>query len=468
MFSRNYQKLRAYLTLAEAAALILVFAAAYFTRAMMEVEQRTFALAPSTVILLLSICLLAWPLCGQWLHTYQRLESAKLSRIVIDTFQQCLFGTACIVIAQYVLRLDISRMFVALFGAYSFVFLGLIRANRDWFARTVSGEFGSKHYCLIVGTGASAARMAQAIRESERYGMHLLGMLSIEGRIDPSIAHETVYPYSFLPKLLEHQVIDEVIFAPDGDQMSRMTEAMSLCDDIGVRTRLTIDSLPRQNPDVYLDRLQGIPLLSFSASPQDEMMLLLKRLLDVAGALAALVLVAPAMALVAILIKLTSPGPVIFRQERCGVNGRKFTFYKFRSMVDNAEELKASLIHRNEKQIAFKIAADPRVTPLGRWLRKFSIDEWPQLFNVLKGDMSLVGPRPAVPGEVFQYESWYRRRLRMRPGLTCLWALEGRDALNFNQWMQKDIEYIENWSIALDLRIMALTVPVVLSGKGAH
>jgi exopolysaccharide biosynthesis polyprenyl glycosylphosphotransferase len=209
-------------------------------------------------------------------------------------------------------------------------------------------------------------------------------------------------------------------------------------------------------------------LLTFAAAPHDEIRLLLKRITDFALALVALLVLSPLMLVIAVLIKITSPGPAIFRQVRCGLNGRRFNFYKLRSMVANAEELKGSLLHRNRKKIAFKIPDDPRVTPVGRILRRFSIDEWPQLWNVLRGDMSLVGPRPAVPEEVAQYKRWHRRRLRMRPGLTCLWALEGRDSLDFETWMRKDMEYIDKWSLALDWKILLRTMPRVLFGKEAY
>jgi lipopolysaccharide/colanic/teichoic acid biosynthesis glycosyltransferase len=159
---------------------------------------------------------------------------------------------------------------------------------------------------------------------------------------------------------------------------------------------------------------------------------------------------------------------VIFKQTRCGLNGRRFTLYKFRTMVENAEELLSDVAHLNVKTVNFKIPDDPRLTSVGRLLRKFSLDELPQLWNVLKGEMSLVGPRPAIPSEVEQYRRWQRRRLRMRPGLTCLWAVEGRDALDFEEAMRLDLAYIDSWSLAQDWIILFRTVPRVLTGRGAH
>jgi lipopolysaccharide/colanic/teichoic acid biosynthesis glycosyltransferase len=174
------------------------------------------------------------------------------------------------------------------------------------------------------------------------------------------------------------------------------------------------------------------------------------------------------MLLIVILVRLTSPGPAIFRQERCGLNGRRFVFYKFRSMCLDAEAMRESVEHMSQRELAMKIPNDPRLTGVGRWLRKFSADELPQLWNVLKGDMSLVGPRPAIPSEVEQYKRWQRRRLRMRPGLTCLWAISGRDEVDFETWMKLDMEYIDNWSLGLDWKIILRTIPSVLSGRGAH
>jgi exopolysaccharide biosynthesis polyprenyl glycosylphosphotransferase len=229
-----------------------------------------------------------------------------------------------------------------------------------------------------------------------------------------------------------------------------------------------VDFFPHINSDVYLERLAFTPLLTFSAAPHDEIRLLVKRAIDIMVAFPALIVLMPLIAIVAALIRLTSPGPAIFRQERCGLNGRRFVFYKFRSMCQNAEQMRESLEHLSTREIATKLHDDPRLTPLGRYLRKFSIDEWPQLWNVLKGDMSLVGPRPAIPQEVERYQRWQRRRLRMRPGLTCLWAVNGRDNVDFETWMKMDMQYIDNWSLGLDWKILLLTIPRVLAGKGAH
>jgi exopolysaccharide biosynthesis polyprenyl glycosylphosphotransferase len=218
---------------------------------------------------------------------------------------------------------------------------------------------------------------------------------------------------------------------------------------------------------MYLETLGRIPLLTFSATPHDEIRLLVKRLIDIVISGCALVVLFPFLLAVAVLVRATSSGPSVFRQQRCGLNGRRFVLYKFRSMVADAEAKRKELEHLNEKKTIFKIANDPRLTPIGRWLRKYSIDEFPQLWNVLKGDMSLVGPRPPIAEEVSQYERWQRRRLRMRPGLSNLWAIEGRDALDFETMMKMDLQYIDNWSLLLDLKIILLTIPRVLSGKGA-
>jgi exopolysaccharide biosynthesis polyprenyl glycosylphosphotransferase len=377
-------------------------------------------------------------------------------------------GAICLVVAEYMLRLDLSRFFVALFGIYAWILLCLFRINAARVIGAVRKQFGTAHFVMVVGSNERARHLGEALERSSDYSIRLVGFLDEEsGEVNLARTYKK-YPLSGLAEVLREHVIDEIIFAVDSQRLGELEDVFLLCDEEGVRTRVAVDFFPHVNSEVYLDSLGAVPLLTFSAAPHDEIRLLAKRLTDVVLSAAALVLLLPFMLLITMLIRLTSPGPAIFRQVRCGLNGRRFTFYKFRSMSDNAAELKASLMHLNNKSTAFKISNDPRVTSVGRFLRKFSIDEWPQLWNVLKGEMSLVGPRPAVPEEVELYQRWQRRRLRMRPGLTCLWTLAGRDAVDFETWMKMDMQYIDNWSLALDWKIILGTIPRVLTGKGAH
>jgi exopolysaccharide biosynthesis polyprenyl glycosylphosphotransferase len=226
---------------------------------------------------------------------------------------------------------------------------------------------------------------------------------------------------------------------------------------------------PHVTSKVYLEALLDLPLLTFTTTPQSEYLLFLKNALDFSLSLVLILLLSPFFVVIALLIRLFSGPPIIFRQVRCGLGGRTFVLYKFRTMIPDAENLKEQLDHLNEMSgPVFKIKDDPRCTRLGRVLRKFSLDEFPQLFNVLKGDMSFVGPRPPLPREVENYQSWQRRRLRMKPGLTCLWQVSGRSQVDFEEWMRLDLEYIDNWSLMLDLMIFLKTIPVVLTARGAH
>lgn len=470
MFSRHHRKAKLLFALADVVMAACAFSAAYQFRHWMPLERDFYLVAPVKT-LLLGACALLWPALGYWLQVYDRLDSAHPSKILRDSFQQSLLGVVGMVLLQFMLRLDLSRGFIGLLAVFSWVFLCLFRLNAGTLVGWIRREFGGEHFVLLVGLDERAQRLARSLDRSHAYGIRVVGFLADDPadlELPDRIGAHTVYPAAMLPSLLERHVVDEVIFAVDKQRLGALEEMMLLCDEDGVRTRLAVDFFPHVNSELYLDRLDHAPLLTFSAAPHDEIRLFAKRIIDVFLAAGALVLFAPVLALIVLVIKSTSPGPAIFRQVRCGLNGRRFTFYKFRSMVENAEELKESVAHLNEKEVAFKIPNDPRLTGIGRYLRRFSIDELPQLWNVLRGDMSLVGPRPAVPEEVEQYQRWQRRRLRMRPGLTCLWALEGRDTLDFETWMRKDMEYIDNWSLALDWKIILRTIPRVLTGRGAN
>ena len=443
MFNRHYRKVRILFGLTDVAVIAVAFIAAYQTRVLLHFE-RVFYLDFPIAALLLLLSALCWVAIGYWFNIYEKLDSAHLPVILRDTFQQCLVGTVCLVLAQYFIRLDLSRPFVAIFGVYSWILLCLFRINAGSWIGAVRRRFGTAHFIMVVGTGENAHKLGRALEQSAHYGVRLLGFLGEHSGCITLSKDYPIHPMAELPRLLRQHVIDEVIFAVDSRTLPDLEDVFLMCDEEGVRTRVIVDFFPHVNSELSLDRLGSTPLLTFSAAPHDELRMVL-----------------------AMIIRLTSPGPAIFRQERCGLNGRRFVFYKFRSMCDNAEQLKAQFQHLNRKTTAFKIPNDPRLTGLGRILRKFSVDEWPQLWNVVKGDMSLVGPRPAVPEEVENYQRWQRRRLRMRPGLTCLWAIAGRDTLDFDTWMKMDMQYIDNWSLTLDWKIMLRTIPRVLTGKGA-
>ena len=470
MFSRQ-RKARVLFGMSDVVLAALAFEAAYQTRLLLHLRF-VFFLTVEQKALVLGFSVLAWVVIGLWLEVYEKLDSGHPRIILRDTARQCAWGALSVVVFEYALRMDLSRFFLVLFSTYAWVLLLVFRLTAGRVVGVIRREFSAPHYVMVVGTGERAQRLGEALEDSTDYGIRLRGFLSEDPAYAPDelVLGSTyrVRPITELPSLLRQHVIDEIIFAVGSESLANLEEYFLRCDEEGVRTRVAVDFFPHVNSTVSLERFGATPLLTFSAAPYDEIRLLLKRSIDVVLAGAGILVLSPIMLFVAVLVRLTSPGPAIFRQVRCGLNGRRFVFYKFRSMCQNAEELKAVVAHLSTRETAFKIPDDPRLTGMGRYLRKFSIDEWPQLWNVLRGDMSLVGPRPAVPSEVDQYKGWQRRRLRMRPGLTCLWAVCGRDNVDFETWMKMDMQYIDNWSLALDWKILLRTIPRVLLGRGAN
>ena len=335
-------------------------------------------------------------------------------------------------------------------GFYAAIDLLLMIAFR-LVARRLS--LGGVRQVLLAGGSREALEIARPLEANELRGLR---------RAYP------VHALSNLPELLRQHVIDGVIFAVSKDELEKLESTFLMCEEEGVKTRLLLSFFPHVISKVYLERLRDMPLLTSSTTPEKESLLLLKRVVDLVLSFKFLVLLSPLLLILALLIKLTSRGPILYRQTRCGLGGRKFTLFKFRSMQADTDLHREELEALNEADgPVFKIKDDPRCTGVGRFMRKFSLDELPQLFNILKGEMSFVGPRPPLPEEVEKYEPWQRRRLRMQPGLTCLWALEGRSKLNFRRWMELALQYIDNWSPTLDLKIFLKTIPVVLLGRGA-
>ncbi len=474
MFQSQQRKTKILFGLSDVFLTAAAFELAYRFRQSLHLRNEFF-LQQDVKTLLLCFCAFTWVASGYWLNVYGKIDAGRVGVILRDSLRQV--GYSAVAMAVFIafglrLEFNISRPFLGTFILFSWVLLAGFRLGARHLMPSVRRRFGVQRYVLIVGLGERAERLGRNLEGYHEEGLRILGFLA-----PPDVAPAPssvqlarsykVFPLDELRPMLAKHVIDEILFAVDSDRLPSLEEVFLWCDEEGVCSRLAVDFFPHVNSELALERLGNTPMLTFTAAPDDEVLLLAKRLIDIAGAVVATILLSPLLLLVAILVKLTSPGPVIFSQQRCGLNGRLFTFYKFRSMVVDAEQRFHEVAHLTRRDVATKIPNDPRLTPIGKWLRKFSLDELPQLFNILKGDMSLVGPRPAIPSEVAQYQRWQRRRLRMRPGLTCLWAVQGRDHVDFETWMRMDLEYIDNWSLGLDARIMLLTIPEVLSGRGA-
>jgi len=382
-----------------------------------------------------------------------------------------LLGIGLFIMLAFLFKIEfLARTFVTLFAVVQFsaLLLGrvvVVEASRLWRRRDDDG-----HRVLVVGAGPQAVEFARMLEQRSPIRLKMLGYVSVPGEQGVPEARPHLGYVGSLDAILDRLPVDEVAFAVPGKQPEAFKDAIAACDERGVDVLVT---LPPQVPSAAKMEIANVtgfdmPMLGLRRTPTGELRLAVKRVLDLVAGGVGLAVAAPVLIAAAIAIRMDSKGPVLFRQVRAGRNGRRFTMYKFRSMVVDAEEQKAALLKHNEMGgPVFKMRHDPRITRVGRFIRKTSIDELPQLFNVLKGDMSLVGPRPPLPSEVEGYEPWQRRRLSVKPGLTGLWQVSGRNQVDFDEWMQMDLEYIDNWSLLLDIKIMLKTVPAVLFQKGS-
>jgi exopolysaccharide biosynthesis polyprenyl glycosylphosphotransferase len=382
------------------------------------------------------------------------------------------WATILTICVLYLLKLPyVGRSYILIFGTLNLACLYLCRHLLVLAIPKFLGSAADRRYLLLVGTGDSARAFASRIASNAEWRTQVVGFLAQ----DPSAVGSTITgapvlgTVDMLEELLHRYVIDEVVFAVPRNQLELLDEAIHRCELAGVRAVILANLFDVRVGRLIASDIAGWPVLLIDTVSLKEWERLAKRVIDLAGASVALCLTMPLMLVAAAAIRLAGPGPILFRQERVGLNGRRFTLYKFRTMVVDAERYREALEALNEMDgPVFKMSRDPRVTKVGAILRRSSLDELPQLFNVLFGDMSLVGPRPPIPAEVVQYEPWQRRRLSMKPGITCVWQVNGRNKIGFRQWMAMDLEYIDNWSLWLDLKIMMQTIPAVLKREGAQ
>ncbi len=379
------------------------------------------------------------------------------------------------VVVLYVMQWPVGRETIALFLAVNL----MLRLGMLFFSQLVLSILPAqkkaplsrhgKQQVVIVGTGPQARSIVDSILDSPDLKASIRGFLDYHMdnlwryRDIPLIGHPDL-----LKLIIATEQIDAVIMAVEAEDMLQTRELFDTCEKMGLTAWFAPDIYQPRLAKVHLSHLNGTPALVYRTVPEARWSLLVKGIVDKVGAAVGLVLITPLMLLAAAAIKIDSKGPVLFKQKRCGLNGKQFPLYKFRTMCRDAEKKKAEVKALNVMSgPVFKAMRDPRVTRVGQHLRKWSIDEVPQFFNVLRGDMSLVGPRPPLPSEVAQYEPWQRRRLSVKPGVTCLWQVNGRNNVDFEQWVRLDLQYIDNWSPWLDTKILAKTLPAVIKGTGA-
>ncbi len=457
---------------------VLAFALAYATRLHMDYlvpDAVGRLLNPELLSLreyawLVSIGIVWWAIVAKALGLYRltikRSGQEKLGIVVASAFLLGLF----LGFLSFALKLVMSRPLIALFVFYQAAFLCGARAAVVLHSRSRSHPSRVRRNILIVGTSRKAHEMGELISRYSDWGLRILGYVEVDPTRNGVMTQDVMGSIADMPTIIEENVVDEIIFVgSEPRDLEGLDDVLAICKEQGIKTRVAADFFPVKVSRVSMEFLENVPIITFSATPDHAFALLVKRLVDIVGSALALVVSSPLMLILAMLVKLTSRGPAIYRQVRCGLYGRRFVLYKFRSMWEGAEDVLWEIKHLNEMDgPVFKMRHDPRVTPLGRFLRKSSLDEWPQFWNVLKGDMSLVGPRAPLPEEVKEYSRWQRRRLSVKPGITCLWQVSGRNEIDFQEWMKLDLFYIDNWSLLLDLKILLRTFPVVLLGRGSR
>ena len=458
------------LLLTDALALLLSFTVAYELRVLLDQPLGRAAAPIGYYIWLLALIVPVWIGLLAVLGAYGVGWTVRSRAWLV--IRVCAIGFVLLMAALFLAKeSEVNRSVLGLFaGVSAFALWGERLLVAAWLRR--AGREGRwARVALVVGTDERAERVIAALREYPEAAWLIRGCLRLN-LSDPAqtvLGVPVIGSRSELQEILQSDsVVDEVFFAVSPSRLDEIADALEVCESFGVDTRVLVDLHRPAQAHAFVEELFTLPFYGFSPTLTRQSVLAAKRLLDLAGASLLLILMLPLLLMVALMIKLTSTGPVIFKQDRAGFHGRRFRMYKFRTMVAGAEDFRDQVAHLNEMSgPVFMASGDPRLTTVGGLLRKLSLDELPQFVNVLKGEMSLVGPRPLPLYEASRIKGAQRRRLAMRPGITGLWQVAGRNMVDFDEWMRMDLLYVDQWSLALDLRILARTVPVVLSGTGA-
>ena len=466
MIRRYSAALRLALVLADGVTAIAVFfllSVARFGAAW----QATWAAAGVQVVGAALAFGVAWP-SALWLAGLYRMRTRWTARgEFLDFVRAGAILTVGTLATLFVVNLDdVSRSFLALLFPTQLAVTLLSRfALRRLFA-WMRGQGMNTRYMLVVGTSPSAVAFASRVERHPDLGLKVVGHLSLETNGAYAGRRPVLGSVNEIEEILHNQIIDEVAICLPPASLHLVEPIVRLCEEEGRIVRMPLDDLGLTLTGGRIEEFDNVPVMSFVHGPDRTLGLLLKRIFDIALSGAAIIVLSPLLIAIALAILIVDGRPILFRQTRMGLHGRPFQVVKFRTMVRDAEARLIELEGLNEVSgHAFKVTLDPRLSRTGGWLRRTSLDELPQLWNVLRGEMSIVGPRPPLPREVVGYDVWHRRRLSMKPGMTGLWQVSARREVDFDRWVAIDLEYIDRWSLWLDVKILARTIPAALEGR---
>ena len=388
-----------------------------------------------------------------------------------QVFHGVVAGIALLFVTDSILNLKLARVWVFFAGVGSLVAVSSERLAVRKMLHFLRRRGGDATRTIVLGTNPEARAVARTLEREGWLGYRILGFVDDATPIGQEVAegHSVIGHTNELLDLVRTQDATLVLVAASAFDTARLNRLFWELQDVDVDLQITSGTVDLLASRMVVQSVAGVPLLYVRRPGMDKLQRTMKRTMDVVGSLIGSILLSPFLIGIALWVKLDSPGPVLFKQNRVGRDGKPFRLWKFRTMVRDAEKQKAELEHLDEGPgLLFKLKEDPRVTRAGRWLRRYSFDELPQLWNVLKGNMSLVGPRPALPAEVEQYDDWVKNRLRVKPGMTGLWQVSGRTETSFADYIRHDLFYIQNWSLSLDFWILWRTLRAVLKAEGAH
>jgi exopolysaccharide biosynthesis polyprenyl glycosylphosphotransferase len=460
--------------LAELAIVALSFLAAGWVRQRTAGWWGTEVFEAHQVLWLLPVSLVVWGAVFWIQNTYEEFRSRGALMHGFTAAVASLAGMMTLFAIVTILRRGetVNRSFIGLFAVTTFAVLFFTRFVAMVSIAYYTEQGYDRHYVIIGGDHDEAVALAETLEAVRGKVFQVRGFVT-EAPTEPDRMigrWKVLGRFQDIPEIAAKTPVDEAFLLPSSGPLEQSLDLIRRCESMGMVVHLRLAPFEKTISRLELGEIGGGDYLRFTTAPKSGVALSAKRILDVVVASVMLVLLFPLLLLIGLLVRLTSKGPAIFRQERAGRNGRVFTLFKFRTMAEGSEKERAGLEAKNEMDgPVFKIKDDPRVTGLGKFLRKTSIDELPQLWNVVKGDMSLVGPRPLPTYEVEKFEAWQRRRMSMRPGITCLWQVSGRSRVtSFSEWMKLDLEYVDQWSLSLDLKILLRTIPAVLGTRGAY